>query len=48
MGMLQNGAKLLKTYIGESGVFELTWNGVGNRLGACYSEKTVRSTYISD
>lgn len=31
----------LKRYKGVGGIFELVWNGKGNRIAACFSEKNV-------
>lgn len=33
--------KLLRRYKGGGGVFEVCWNAAGDRVAACFADKTV-------
>lgn len=34
-------AKLIKTYRGQGGIFEVTWNRAGDKIAACFANNTV-------
>jgi len=43
---VETGA-LIKTYIGEDGIFEVSWNKKGNKIAICYSNKLVTVVYLN-